>query len=216
MITKDHVHEEARKRILDMVGGHRGGDLALKTLQVVIRHCVSPAPNTRSQLHGVLQLIACCNRLEKSLPDDFAAERHWRVDMAVYPALSAVEDPRVARLEAVVQSLAQRLEDQAPRTYTQLQVVPSTAMVTSPAVTVLTPVEQPTAGPDLQAIEMESLATIAAAAEAARARMPRKSGMALVQSAAERAAQMRTAKTPYEIRAMRDDVLAFIETEARQ
>jgi len=215
MITKSDIHDEAKRRVLDLVGGHRGGDLALKAMQVLFRHAASPNNQTRAQIHGVLALIDCCNRLEKAMPDDYKADRWWRIPET--PVVVDRQDgelrARVQRLEAMLQAVADR-----PQQLT-IQHVPTSVIVErdkqghSPDIPNVPIVlrRQVETFPDIETAERETLADIQVHVEAACERMP----MAMAQEMANKAAQMavalRTAQTLDEIEQIRDGVLAFVE-----
>jgi len=215
VITKQDIHDEARLRILDVVAGHRGGDLTLKTLQVVIRHIVSPQQATRQTLHSVLQLIACANRLEKSLPEDYRHDRHWQrgaapvfVDMVQTP--NAALEARIAQLEALLaqQSVAITVSGTG-----QSPLAPVTDLV---PVAPETRAELPSApsAVDRDAVELAAVAEIAAAAESARARLPTRDANAMIEYAAERAATLRLLPTADEIEAEKSRVLAYLTSRA--
>lgn len=218
MIEKQDIRDEAKRRILDLVGGHRGADLALKTLLVVIRHLLSPNNQTRTQLHGVLSLVDCSNRLEKSLVDDYRDDRHWPIpETPVFHDRSTDELRReVSQLRAMVHAMRDRTSPAPP---VQIVMTPQAA---DPAV--LQPMAQTDIAlrqlpepifvlrePDLEAAEREGLAAIMASVTAACERLPVVTAEAMATEAALQAVAMRTAQSLEEIATIRDGVLAYID-----
>lgn len=195
------IHDEARRRILDLVGGHRGSDLALKTLLVVIKHTLSPGPQSRHQLHGVLQLVTASNRLEKSLPDDYRDDRHWPLHMAPIPvpgeqaARAPLPDPVLLRRLGELEEVMQRFE----------------RVTIEPPPRPLTSVPPP---PDLDGAARTALEEIRSAAERRQQAMAIDDGNALIETAARMAVALRTAASIADIERVRATTLAHIDRAA--
>lgn len=212
MIEKQDIRDEAKRRILDLVGGHRGADLALKTLLVVIRHLLSPNNQTRTQLHGVLSLVDCSNRLEKSLVDDYRNDRHWRVpETPVFHDRSTDElRQEVRHLRAMMTAMQERVSPTTPMQLVIQHQQPEPALTEERR-------ELPSRisvarEPDLETAEREALAAIMASVNAACERLPVTTAEAMATEAAAQSAAMRTAQTMAELQTIRDDVLAYIES----
>lgn len=213
MIEKQDIRDEAKRRILDLVGGHRGADLALKTLLVVIRHLLSPNNQTRTQLHGVLSLVDCSNRLEKSLVDDYRDDRHWPIpETPVFHDRSTDElRQEVRHLRAMMQAMQDRVSPATPMQLVIQHQQPEPAVVET-GVRELPSRISVVREPDLETAEREALAAIMASVNAASERLPVATAEAMATEAAAQSAAMRTAQTMAELQTIRDDVLAYIES----
>lgn len=205
MITKHDIQDEAKRRILDLVGGHRGGDLALKTMRVLLDHAATPNNQTRAQIHGVRWLIDVCNRLEKSLIPDYQDDKHWVIPP---PPVSPDRDRdelarRVVQLEQMVRMMQAMPVTQPQPAPVVIQHMPM------PDLSPVTP-RQLVREPDLETAEVEAMAEIMASVEAASGRLPIATADTMAEQAAKDAAAMRTAQTLREIETIRDGVLAYI------
>ena len=106
--TKQMVLDECRARMAALHGGSYGSNLEQKAMNSIIVHLTAPTPDTSYRLHCHLALLTACNALEKTLPDDFKADKHWPMPGVIEPE-RIPESGTVVEVGSLIAALASRL-----------------------------------------------------------------------------------------------------------
>lgn len=77
MTTIVDIWDEARRRMAHVHGARIGADMGLKAMNSIVLHIVYPSPATLHTLQCHLAVLSAANKLEATLPSDFAEDHHW-------------------------------------------------------------------------------------------------------------------------------------------
>lgn len=107
--TKQMVLDECRARMASLHGGSYGSNIEQKAMNSIIAHLIGPNPDTAYLLQCHMAILSACNVLEKSLPDDFKADKHW--PMPGHVAADAIpETGTVIEVGTLIAAQASRLD----------------------------------------------------------------------------------------------------------